>query len=193
MWVKRLRALIALSIVLCVSSSYAHNKVVVVTLGGDDAPPPTVYAIGDTGPAGGVVFYVTNGGLHGLEAAPADLAPAVWGCKGTFSGGGGTAIGTGIANTASDITVSCGSTETRAVQRVRRYQLNGFFDWYLPSKDELNELNSRKDVVGGFVSDDYWSSSEMNSNVAWFQFFPNGEQALVDKTLKLGVRAIRSF
>jgi hypothetical protein len=29
------------------------------------------YAIGDTGPSGvGIVFYVTDGGLHGLEVAP---------------------------------------------------------------------------------------------------------------------------
>ena len=30
------------------------------------------YAIGDTGPASGIVLYVTGGGLHGLEAAPED-------------------------------------------------------------------------------------------------------------------------
>ena len=27
------------------------------------------YQIGDTGPAGGIVFYVTDGGAHGYEAA----------------------------------------------------------------------------------------------------------------------------
>ena len=38
------------------------------------------YEIGDTGPAGGIVFYVTDGGLHGLEAAPEDQDRGEWGC-----------------------------------------------------------------------------------------------------------------
>ena len=37
------------------------------------------YAIGDTGPAGGKVFYVSNGGINGLEAAPSDSAETAWG------------------------------------------------------------------------------------------------------------------
>ena len=36
----------------------------------------TTYVVGDVGPAGGIVFYVTDGGLHGLEAAPADQPPS---------------------------------------------------------------------------------------------------------------------
>ena len=33
----------------------------------------TTYAIGDIGPSGvGIVFYVTDNGLHGLEVAPVD-------------------------------------------------------------------------------------------------------------------------
>lgn len=36
-----------------------------------DEMPVKLYAIGDTGPSGvGKVFYITDGGLHGLEAAP---------------------------------------------------------------------------------------------------------------------------
>jgi hypothetical protein len=36
------------------------------------------YEIGQTGPAGGVVFYTTDGGLHGIEMASEDLGPATW-------------------------------------------------------------------------------------------------------------------
>jgi hypothetical protein len=44
-----------------------------------------IYAIGDTGPAGGIVFYITDDGLHGLEAAPADQSSgAEWGCIATL-------------------------------------------------------------------------------------------------------------
>ena len=39
---------------------------------------PKYYSIGDTGPGGGIVFYVPDGGLHGLEAAPGDQVSAPW-------------------------------------------------------------------------------------------------------------------
>jgi len=57
------------------------NTVVVSPKFGDDAP---TYSIGDTGPAGGIVFDVSDGGLHGLEAAPEDASTSIeWGCFGT--------------------------------------------------------------------------------------------------------------
>ena len=73
--------------------------------GGANEPEPTIYAIGDTGPAGGIVFYVSDGGLHGLEAAPTDAdlsgdTTLEWGCYGeSVSGANGTAIGMGLQNT----------------------------------------------------------------------------------------------
>ena len=42
------------------------------------------YNIGDTGPAGGIVFYVGVSGTHGLEAAPEDQGEAEWGCYGIY-------------------------------------------------------------------------------------------------------------
>ena len=108
----------------------------------------TLYAVGDTGPAGGIVFYITDGGLHGLEAAPVDQsASAAWGCFGVpFAGADGTDIGTGAQNTA-DILAGCGETPI-AADIAAGYTLNGFSDWFLPSKDELKELYLQKDVVG---------------------------------------------
>ena len=48
---------------------------------------PKVYKVGDTGPAGGKVFYLSDStGLHGLEAAPADQSTVKWGCYGTLVG-----------------------------------------------------------------------------------------------------------
>jgi len=52
-----------------------------------------VYMIADTGPCGGIVFYISNGGLNGLEAAPSDQRAVPWGCIGTGVTTG-TAIGT---------------------------------------------------------------------------------------------------
>ncbi len=162
-------------------------------------PPVGAYAIGDTGPAGGIVFYITDGGLHGLEAAPADLgAGAVWGCTGVaIVGADGTAVGTGAQNTI-DILAGCSETGT-AASIVDAYTLEGYDDWFLPSKDELDLLYTQKDVVGGFVTafgGAYWSSTEngSDSNRAWFQYFQSGVQGNYSgKWGEIYVRAVRSF
>ena len=151
------------------------------------------FSIGDTGPAGGKVFYVTdNTGLHGLEAAPIDQATSVWGCYGSeISGADGTAVGTGAANTA-DIVAGCAGANT-AAKIADAYALNGYTDWYLPSMDELNLLYAQKDVVGGLALSNYWSSSETNSNNAWNQNFNNGSPYNYGKNFTLPVRAVRAF
>ena len=163
-------------------------------------PPPsnaTVFHIGDNGPAGGKVFYVTDGtGLHGLEAAPADQSSGVqWGCYGTtIVGAVGTAVGTGAANTAA-IVAGCAEVNT-AAKIADTYALNGYTDWYLPSKDELNLLYSQKTVVGGFAYYYYWSSSEYGRKYAWVQYFNDGTQYGFNKDTTLPVlpvRAVRAF
>ncbi len=45
------------------------------------------YTIGDEGPAEGVVFYITDGGLHGLEAVTIPSRWGSWGCNGTSVSG----------------------------------------------------------------------------------------------------------
>jgi hypothetical protein len=152
------------------------------------------YAIGDAGPAGGIVFYITDGGLHGLEAATEDQYSASdnWGCYGTIiSGANGTAVGTGEQNTA-DIIADC--NETSAASIAAAYGPG----WYLPSKDELDLLYVQKDagVVGGFASYFYWSSSQNGANNAWFQLFIDGSQYSginASKANALNVRAVRAF
>jgi hypothetical protein len=155
-----------------------------------------IYSIGDTGPAGGIVFYVTDGGLHGLEAAPVDQsATAPWGCFGKdIAGAEGTTIGTGAQNTA-DILVDCAELGI-AARLADNYSLNGFNDWFLPSQDELNELYLQRAIVGGFTAiDGYWSSSEEFSSSAWVQSFQNGRQYNLEKSDNTftGTRAVRAF
>jgi hypothetical protein len=160
------------------------NAAVWTVLGGSGS---TLYAIGDDGPAGGIVFYITDGGLHGLEAAAADQATTQWGCYGTLIPGAyGTVVGTGEQNTA-DIIELC--DEITAASVASAYGPG----WYLPSKDELNLLYSQKDVVGGFASYGYWSSSQDSSNDAWAQYFDFGGQADNGKGSTYRVRAVRAF
>ena len=51
--------------------------------------------------------------------------------------------------------------------------LNGYSDWYLPSKEELNAVyvNLKQVGVGGFAEDSYWSSTEDGNDYAWTQNF----------------------
>lgn len=132
----------------------------------------SVYRIGDTGPAGGVVFYISDGGFHGLEAAPSEQGSAVWGCAGTaITGADRTDINAGSTNTG-DILEGCATTGI-ASRLADNYSLNGFNDWFLPSKDQLNELYLKRNTIGAdpFI---YWSSSEVSGTVAWGQSFING-------------------
>jgi hypothetical protein len=69
----------------------------------------------------------------------------------------------------------------------------GYSDWYLPSKDELNQLYINRVAIGGFSDNGYWSSTEYASNLAWAQYFNFGVQTDVSKNYPLYVRAIRSF
>jgi len=149
------------------------------------------YSIGDKGPAGGKVFYITDAaGFHGLEAAPIDQPAIPWGCNGTSVGNTGTAVGTGKANTAA-INKVCGAVTP--AQEVASYSLNGFTDWYLPSQDELNLLYQQITVVGACSNCSYWSSSEVDANTAWGQYFGDGGQSWYGKDYPGAVRAIRAF
>ena len=164
--------------------------------------PGLSYAIGETGPAGGTVFYVTDAtGAHGLEVSPSDVGTAGngWGCGSTVSTilGTNTVIGTGSANTTAILT-GC-SQDGTAAKIAHDYSLNGYNDWYLPSKDELALLYSKKTIAGVFVVDTYyWSSSERSSFEGWLQNFTTGDQTFTYKSFNLNsnlypVRAIRSF
>ena len=159
----------------------------------------TYLAIGDFF-QGGIIFWL-NGSGGGLVCAVGDLPNSEWGCYGTtISGADGIAIGTGAQNTI-DIEAGCG-TANIAADRCANLSLNGYNDWFLPSKDELNQMYQNKAAInatatlnGGsdFASSSYWSSSEYNLNIAWEQSFGTGNQYGTYKTYTLYVRAVRAF
>jgi hypothetical protein len=139
--------------------------------GGDDSSDntPATYAIGKTGPSGvGIVFYVTDGGLHGLEAAPENWNPngsgdptPVWiigGSTQTTYIGTPAGIGTGLAN--SNTIISQSGHTNSAAKVCRDYTGGGKTDWFLPSKDELEQLYLHKSAVGNFDDIYYWSSTD---------------------------------
>ncbi|TFG60247.1 MAG: hypothetical protein E4H36_12400, partial [Spirochaetales bacterium] len=129
----------------------------------------SVYSIGDTGPAGGYIFYdkgVFSAGWRYLEAAPSDqIAGIAWGPNPSTTGITATGIGSGEANTAGLISFF-GTGSTYAVQLCDGLSLGGYSDWFLPSKDELAAMytNLYLNSKGGFASNYYWSSSEYDPN-----------------------------
>ena len=76
--------------------------------------------------------------------------------------------------------------------------IDGYSDWYLPSKNELNLLYTNHAALeaagaGSFGVNYFWSSSEYNASGAWDQYFGNGSQGVGNKSTSYYVRAIRRF
>ena len=67
--------------------------------------------------------------------------------------------------------------------------------WFLPSKNLLNAMytNLHLEGVGGFALVPYWSSSEVNNEVAHGQVFLDGSLQQHTKNTTKSVRACRSF
>lgn len=121
---------------------------------------------------GGKVAYILQPGdsgyilgeEHGLIAADADLP----GNNGDYNW--------------NDAIVACG-----------KLKANGFSDWRLPKKEELQRLYSNKAALGGFVVNLYWSATEYSAGNAWCQYFGDGDPYFDDVNDEWRVRPVRSF
>ena len=118
---------------------------------------------------GGIVFYVTPDGQHGLIAEKQDQSTSTnW-------------------YNAHDY-----------ISHPENYSTAGknYTDWRLPTKYELNLLYQQRAVVGGFTIGFYWSSTESSTfdYDAYYQNFLNGSQSSGDGKHSIHcVRAIRAF
>jgi len=151
--------------------------------------------VGDVGPGGGIVVY--DAGSNQSWGRYLEIAPKS--CESSrvaysFRSTGGlfpTAvdrvrskfIGQGKANTRR-LTGDAFSFAS-AARVAHLSKCGGLSDWFLPSKDELNEAfrwlsHSRKGQqltpVGGFERGYYWTSSDYNGQTAWSQYFADGQQ-----------------
>lgn len=155
------------------------------------------YKVGESGPAGGMVFYDrgnANGEWRYLEVALADIGKFAWGDLQLAIGDTVPGLGMGKQNT--DAIVKKGNANNAAALQCSAYSFGGFDDWYLPSKDELNELFKCGLLRNTFIKDSYWTSSENTSLKVWHQYFSGsdiGKQFDNLKHWKLNVRPIRRF
>ena len=157
-----------------------------------------VYKVGDTGPGGGIIFYVDEAGFDN-------------------SSGGDTSIG------AMCVTGTCHYLEMAPTELEGQYPWDDAMvaaeefstpsanDWVLPSKDALNEMckywfvdavtvicndDSESSLalrLSGFSTDGYWSSSEYGVSSAWGQIFLLGGQSNTSKLIPAYVRLVRAF
>ncbi len=184
----------------------------------------STYAVGNTGPGGGIVYYVDSAGFrcgadlastcNYLEAAPTTGASAWTDVRRSWATGNdnqslnvanatGTAIGTGYKNSVAIVAQSGNVAATSAAVEARAYRgPNNLSDWFLPSKDELNQLYLRKTDVGGFSGTQYFWSSSQSTHIgnsaydgafAYDQFFNNGDQDYYGKGGLEYVRPVRAF
>ena len=199
--------------------------------------------IGDTGPGGGIIYYYRAAGFSCgptraatckyLEVAPArwlgtsdtstrwaQQQPVDYSATTVGSGGGATAtesaIGWGYRNTRAIVAQGNNATSASAVADSHTVTVSGvvYADWFLPSKDELNQMckwarnqawvSDATDCNGsgslnsgpgasGFTAYYYWSSSENANSLASSQSFDTGASRSDYKFNMFLIRPIRAF
>ena len=173
-----------------------------------------VCVLGNTGPGGGKVFYVSSyafastgsdcgSSCYYLEAAASDVSgPFTWCSTSSRTNAIAQGIGDGMANT----TTADSTCTSGAIQQAADYQstIGGvtFTDWHLPSKNELDQLFINQLHVAGLSPQFYWSSSEFSNpgdpsyvgDGVWTQDFGGGTQYFSYKGPNTaGIRPVRAF
>ena len=200
-----------------------------------------VYMLGDTGPGGGKIFYIADtpfacGPTRAATCSYLEVTPVPgsgnpirkWANVSALVNNASspetataTSIGWGYRNTRAIILQGNSDSATSAAALADSYAVTVssviYDDWYLPSKDELNQMCKwERGVTGdaltnlttlctsgthntgsgaaGFIDGNYWSSSEKDAGQAWYQWFGSGT-ALggTDKLNVLIVRPVRAF
>lgn len=144
---------------------------------------------------GGIIFYLDGTGMHGLICTETDISTGLRWHNGSNITVGLTKQTIGSGNSNTNQIVSKQGAGSYAAKICFDLTLNGYSDWYLPSRDELNLMytNLKFRNIGGFANQEYWSSSEISSSSAYSKSFTNGLSLTSSKSNLFRVRAVRSF
>jgi uncharacterized protein (TIGR02145 family) len=146
---------------------------------------------------GGILFWVDSTQQHGLIAAPSDSWFGgglfyQWGCSGLLIPGLLYGFGSGDENTAA-IVAYC-DQEHIAARGCSDLVLNGYDDWFLPSRRELCEMSAYYELIGGFTPSYYWSSTSYSADYALpgpIEGYCSDGTSTVSKNIQYRVRCIR--
>jgi len=141
----------------------------------------------------GIVFYVYDGGKHGIVTATMDRSTRKQSQNGTSAGTNTVTDGIdgGKFNT-ERINAIKGAEEE--VQIYSSYQDSYYSDWYLPSKYELSLLYLNRAVLGGYTNfAKGWSITEASRVNAWFKSFAAGGSFSNGKDDVVYIRVHRRF
>jgi hypothetical protein len=182
---------------------------------GGSSPSGPTYTIGQVA-QGGVIFWLTPDGQHGLAISMTELT------EGTGIQWGPTTSGP-LGATANDLSfglnyTTCGEINTQVIvsyydaASVNRnlyaaglcadysYTMGGvvYGGWYLPSLAEVGLIMANQGIINSAATDElgtetYWSSFVNDSSVAWSQGFSTASQDFTVKLNALRVRAVRAF
>jgi hypothetical protein len=180
-----------------------------------------LYSVGDTGPGGGIVFYVNANGFNCgpdfndtgsptsrkcnyLEAAPntwsgGDQDPEAVFCNVNNFITTSVELGAGYKNTLAML-AGCSSGAANLVATYNASNGGGKSDWFLASRDEFAELYKARAAVegwqvGGPDGGLYWTSTQAGSDIAncFYIYYPELYAASQFKYIPEYVRPIRAF
>jgi hypothetical protein len=161
----------------------------------------SVYGVGDHY-QGGIIAYVfaptdsgyVAGETHGLIVTENDeiTSQLEWTMMSYDYLNTSDLLGTGMSNT-QKIDSANDNYEYLASYACSSLSLNGYDDWYLPSKDELNKIYLNKALLPNFRTGYYWTSSEYSDYEVWVHDFSSGNQVTQYKWEYYNVRSVRSF
>jgi len=151
--------------------------------------PRTAYILGDTGPGGGKIFYISEAGFtvqgygspgdpgyfasytaHYLEAAPNNMPTTLAWASSAFVNVSIPDAKWGYEDGAAQ-SLGAGRKNTAAIlaidpdapaaQACAAYSNNGLTDWFLPSGDEQTQMWTNRTSIGNIAgTQNYWSSTE---------------------------------
>lgn len=158
---------------------------------------------------GGIVIWVDETGHHGLIASLTDQSNGIQWRNGPSEksrhfgdhhdrvvNARGNGIGAGERNTTLIISqlTDDNIAGNFAAKVCANCETDGYGDWYLPSKAELELMYQMREQIGEFNNDMYWSSTEFNVGFCWGQNFKGyGGQYTQNKSSGYAVRCVRKF
>lgn len=166
-------------------------------------------AVGQPAYGGTIACLNTSVGNNLIAATTDNSASIIWATDGDIPSAESTTDGQ--TNT-TNIVANKGTGSTYAAGLCSNYEIDSqsntpcqagntcYSDWFLPAGNnaglsgQLNCLRTNRDTIGGFISADYWSSTENDATSAYRQNFGGGSgQPTGSKNLLNPVRCVRAF